>query len=221
MAGEPMSPTVARGKSGRAYRYYVSTSLQRGRGKRADDDVQRLPARQLEAMLTRAITRWAPRHDDPLALVDRAALTSRGIDLTLAGDHAASICAQAAEGTAVIRAGRSMTIVSLPVAWPLRGGATLVVAGKARPARVDPVLVEALRKAYRMLSADGTRRATLEAAPTSPYERRLLRLAFLAPEIQRDILAGRQPARFNLEVLMKSEIPLTWSEQRAALGWAS
>ena len=48
----------------------------------------------------------------------------------------------------------------------------------------------------------------VEAAPGSPHERKILRLAFLAPDIQRDIIAGRQPPGFNLERLMKARIPL-------------
>jgi site-specific DNA recombinase len=46
-----------------------------------------------------------------------------------------------------------------------------------------------------------------------------MRLAFLAPDIQRDILAGRQPARLNVERLRKMALPLNWSEQRKAVGW--
>ena len=57
-------------------------------------------------------------------------------------------------------------------------------------------------------------------APVSPYDRRILRLAFLAPDLQRDILAGRQPASLNLEYIMAREIPLAWSDQRKTLGWS-
>lgn len=51
----------------------------------------------------------------------------------------------------------------------------------------------------------------------SPYEVRLRRLAFLAPDLQRDILAGRQPAHMSLEFLRKREIPLSWNRRREAL----
>jgi hypothetical protein len=59
----------------------------------------------------------------------------------------------------------------------------------------------------------------IDASPVSPYDRKLLRLAFLAPDLQRDILAGRQPASLNLERFIKLEIPLSWKEQRRVLGW--
>ncbi len=45
------------------------------------------------------------------------------------------------------------------------------------------------------------------------------RLAFLAPDIQRDIMTGRQPANCTLELFKKIELPLDWSEQRRVLGW--
>ena len=57
----------------------------------------------------------------------------------------------------------------------------------------------------------------LEAIPASPYHRRLLRLAFLAPELQRAILAGRQPPGLTLKQLLEQRLPLLWSEQAPAL----
>jgi len=46
----------------------------------------------------------------------------------------------------------------------------------------------------------------VEASPESPNDRRILRLAFLAPALQRDIIAGLQPANLNLERFMKMEV---------------
>ena len=79
-------------------------------------------------------------------------------------------------------------------------------------------MIAALRKAHRMLSRDGGM-PMVERAPASLYDRRILRLAFLAPDIQRDIIAGRQPPSLNLEQLMQTALPLAWSEQGKALGW--
>ena len=56
----------------------------------------------------------------------------------------------------------------------------------------------------------------LAQAPANPYERMLVRIAFLAPEIQRDILDGRQSAGLTLERLMHGDIPPSWDEQRRA-----
>jgi hypothetical protein len=43
-----------------------------------------------------------------------------------------------------------------------------------------------------MISRDSAGRPTIETSPTTPYERRLVRLVFLPPDIQRAILAGGQ-----------------------------
>ena len=57
-----------------------------------------------------------------------------------------------------------------------------------------------------------------EAIPASPYHRRLLQLAFLAPELQREILAGRQPPGLSLKHLLEQRLPLLWSEQGRVFG---
>jgi hypothetical protein len=49
--------------------------------------------------------------------------------------------------------------------------------------------------------------------PSSYYESRLLCLAFLAPQLQRDILDGKQPPGLTLEQLTKAEIPASWTRQ--------
>ena len=54
---------------------------------------------------------------------------------------------------------------------------------------------------------------------TAPEPRYLLRLAaaaFLAPDIQAAILAGRQPAGLTMKRLIHSPTPLAWADQRAA-----
>jgi len=51
-------------------------------------------------------------------------------------------------------------------------------------------------------------------APDNAYERRLCRLAFLAPDLQQMIIEGRQPPALNLERLIHESIPLAWAEQR-------
>ena len=98
----------------------------------------------------------------------------------------------------------------------LHGGRTLIVGAADAPARPDPVLIKALRAAHAMLARDASGSPVLEAIPASPYHRRLLRLAFLAPELQRAILAGRQPPGLTLKQLLEQRLPLLWSEQAGA-----
>ena len=58
------------------------------------------------------------------------------------------------------------------------------------------------------------------AGMTSSYFTRIVRLSFLAPEISRAILQGRQPTGLNARKLKAStRLPLHWNEQRALLGF--
>ncbi|HZZ59639.1 MAG TPA: recombinase family protein [Roseiarcus sp.] len=56
---------------------------------------------------------------------------------------------------------------------------------------------------------------------TGSYATRLVRLAFLAPDIVAAILAGKQPAGLTANKLMAdTRLSLDWRDQRAALGFA-
>ena len=85
----------------------------------------------------------------------------------------------------------------------------------------DPVLVRALRSAHVMLHYDDDGLPALTAAPDTPHRRRLVRLAFLAPDIQRGIVEGRQSAGLTLTQLLKGPIPLDWSQQAARFPFAA
>ena len=56
--------------------------------------------------------------------------------------------------------------------------------------RPDPILIRALKSAHRLLAESGGApiaapdKAMMQAAPVGPYERGMLRLAFLAPDLQ-------------------------------------
>jgi hypothetical protein len=58
------------------------------------------------------------------------------------------------------------------------------------------------------------------AGMSSSYFTRMLRLSFLAPDIIRAILHGRQPADLTAHKLMaNTRAPIDWHEQRAGLGF--
>ena len=95
----------------------------------------------------------------------------------------------------------------------LHGGRTWIIGGKTSASKTDSVLVNALRAAHAMVSRDADGMPVVNMAPTSPYARRLVRLAFLAPDLQRAILAGHQPPGLTLSQLMAGPIPLLWTEQ--------
>ena len=125
---------------------------------------------------------------------------------------------QLRDGERMIHHARSNCTIHLPIALPLRGGRRLVVAGARQAAEPDPELIAALRRAHAMVERERGM-PVMHTAPVSPCDRKILRLAFLAPDIQQGILSGRQPPDLNLEKLVQITIPLAWSEQRKLLGW--
>ena len=49
---------------------------------------------------------------------------------------------------------------------------------------------------------------------TDGYAARLIRVAFLAPDLKRAILDGTQKEAMSLQALMTCDMPLAWAEQR-------
>ena len=53
------------------------------------------------------------------------------------------------------------------------------------------------------------------------YFTRLVRLSYLAPDITRAILDGRQPRGLTADkLLVRSRLPLAWHDQQTVLGFA-
>ena len=215
-SGEPMSPAASRGKSGRAYRYYVSTSLQQGLRAADPAMVQRLSATEIERIIAEAVRRWHVRADDPFAALRSVHLSDRGLQLTLEAAHCNNLVTRLADNEVILDRTPDRVTILLPIIFPAYGGRHLVVPALARPRHPDRVLIAALRKAHAMLSTERGL-PTIEAAPTSPYDRSILRLAFLAPDIQQAILDSRQPHHLNLETIKNTPLPLSWSQQREML----
>jgi hypothetical protein len=118
------------------------------------------------------------------------------------------------EDVAVDPADPAQLRLKLPLRVTTQRGRTEVLAVAPRLRKADPVLVAALRSAHQMLARDTRGRPTLAAAPDTSYRRRLIRLAFLAPDLQRAILAGEQPERLTLARVLDSDLPLSWASQR-------
>lgn len=82
------------------------------------------------------------------------------------------------------------------------------------PTAHDKNLIRALRLANAMLHRDHFGLPVIEASPVKkPHERRLICLAFLAPDLQRDILLGKQPRRMTLAALLKNPPQMLWQGQ--------
>ncbi len=93
--------------------------------------------------------------------------------------------------------------------------------------RPDPGLVKllaqatALRQKVAETEASTFRDLASELGYSREYAADLLRVSFLAPDIQTRILDGSQPESLTRSALMKAaSLPLDWSLQREALGFS-
>ncbi|MEO5707226.1 MAG: recombinase family protein [Alteraurantiacibacter sp.] len=218
--GEAMTPTFAKGKTGRFYRYYVSASLQQG-GRPTDDGmVRRVSGPAIERVLAEIILAWVPRDPAPLDLPLAIRLKRDSLLIDLPGRLAADISGRLGDNETIVHMDRDAVRIRVPLAFPLRGGKRTIVGGSAQSTNPDPRLIAALRRANGMV--DWQRGLpVVTVAPVSAHDRKIMRLAFLGPDLQRDILSGHQPPSLNLERLRWLEIPLCWKRQREALGWSS
>ncbi|MGB7418157.1 MAG: hypothetical protein WA918_03155 [Erythrobacter sp.] len=169
-------------------------------------------------MIAETVQRWMPRLDDPYASIRSVHVSERGLQIALKAKRPSDVIARLRDDQTLLdRSAETLTIL-LPIRFATRSGKHTISSSGTPPPEPDPVLIAALRKAHAMLRTERTL-PLIDAAPSSPYDRNILRLAFLAPDIQRAILAGRQPFALNLEALKKTTIALCWSKQREALGF--
>ena len=209
--GRSMCPTFSKGARGKRYRYYVSAPLQQGSTSR-DPGMRRVPAERIEMLLSDLVAR-ASAHPptEPLEAIRRVDV--RATDLELLVDIADFPAASdRLKGTATVERERDRWRICLAATFG-RSGPPNIVATVPGP-RHDPVLIKALRASHTMIESDARNLPLLDASPPSAHLRRLVRTAFLAPDLQRAVLEGMQPQSLTLERLMRSDLPLDWDEQR-------
>ncbi|MDO8421427.1 MAG: recombinase family protein [Parvibaculum sp.] len=90
--------------------------------------------------------------------------------------------------------------------------------------KINPSIVKALARAHlwRDMIENGQVTTIDELARNSKVERKqvrtMLRLAFLAPDIQRALLTGQLPQSLTLTSLLDMDLPVSWADQRRLLG---
>jgi site-specific DNA recombinase len=117
--------------------------------------------------------------------------------------------------------------MDLPVKMKRRGvELRIIIDGhEEMPPKADPALLRAVARARRWFEeiADGRVRSSAEIARREGlqkgYVARLLRLAFLSPDIVEALVAGRAPVEFNLQMMMTTQraLSLAWKEQEKLL----
>jgi DNA invertase Pin-like site-specific DNA recombinase len=154
------------------------------------------------------------------ALVERVELKSEGmavsIKLPITGTEKSRT--QLSDEVAITR--------SFPMQLKRRGVELRLIVGdhNRSAATVDLPLLKAVARAHRWFDELSTGKASSLAEIAAReglavrYVGRLIRLAFLAPEIVEAIVEGRQPANLTAEAVTRHiEIPLEWCSQKTAL----
>jgi DNA invertase Pin-like site-specific DNA recombinase len=227
-AGNRMTPTHARGRSGKRYAYYTSAPLQVG-GALPTGATGRISAPQVESLVLDRLRLWSGRADDQwptlLPSLRRIELHPNAMRIGIAppAHERWELRIEDPDVTELL-ADRSM-LVTVPRPAMVRSGRVWISADQ-RSARITPdkMLVAALRRAHRTLADCGIdlldRAGMFEQAKgiDDPYYRAMANLAFLAPDIQAAILTGRQRPGLTLSDILKSELPVCWTAQRTMLG---
>ena len=119
-------------------------------------------------------------------------------------------------------------VLKIPFVVQKRGVETQIHApGNGRAVRKpDLTMVQALARSYQWRTWFEKGMVTSFAAVSEregcneAYVRKLLPVAFLAPDITESILAGTQPRNLTLADLTSKPLPLDWNSQRRRLGFA-
>jgi site-specific DNA recombinase len=221
-AGEPMSPTTALGKLGKRYRYYVSAPLQKGSpgqasAKNAQDHIRRISADALEPQLATLIARLVSSSAKaPLSLPMRIEVHAKAVHLTLPRSVCTGIQALLSSDERLEEDVTNPKALRLIAAVRIRNrrGRTEIRAATVRTSTKDPVLIGALQRAHAMIALDKRHLPLCNRSPETQYGRRLIALAFLAPDLQQAILDGTQPCDLTLDHLMAKPLPAEWAAQR-------
>jgi site-specific DNA recombinase len=119
-------------------------------------------------------------------------------------------------------------LITIPAQLKRVGIEMRFITGREEQWEPDATLVKLLTQAnglrHRMMANTSltVEEAARDAGVGSSYASRLLRLAFIAPDIVVSILSGRQPVELTPHALMSdTRLPLDWTEQRRSLGFAS
>lgn len=243
--GDRLTPSHAKTRKGTRLRYYISHRLvTQSRGNHPD--AWRLPAKELEIRAAEAVrsmleengfaARIAPdcSADDVarnkkhlavltkeadlrkrLCLVDRIDIAPGNMRICLKGDNLAGKLGIRAE---MIDA--DVLAMNFPFQLRKRGVETKLILADA-PNGLDETLIRNVAKAHAwfvQLKAGKTVAELAQASDTSPRRiQQIMELAFLAPDIVRDVLEGKQPLGFTSKWCSRHNLPSDWSEQRQLL----
>lgn len=241
--GDRLTPSHTKTRAGVRLRYYVSHRLIKKSGE-AHRDGWRLPAEELETKVahlvsqrfndTALVSKLVPNGS-----VDGIRTVRSLLDRIFANQDikpiiklAARIDLRPGELTVRIDAAQLAAVLDLnpdeidqtnlsitaPFQLRKRGVETKLIFADA-PSSTDDVLIRNIARAHQWLESIKSGKTFGQIAAQDQTSKRrvqqMIELAFLAPDIIRDVLNGTQPLGFTSDWCLRHSIPSDWSEQRA------
>lgn len=243
--GDRLTPSHSRARAGVRLRYYVSHRLIKKSGE-ANLDGWRLPARELEAKVvylmcqrlsdTAFVSRLVPNcsaeeimtHHSILQklcadkdishmlnLVERIDLSPGELTITIDTVQLASIIKAGAD-----EIDEKLQMITAPFQLRKRGVETKLVLADASGG-IDEALIRNIANAHLWFGQIKAGRTLSEIAKaegtTNGRIYQLIDLAFLAPDIVRDVLDGKQPLGFTSDWCVRHTLPGSWQDQRGLI----
>lgn len=237
--GDRLTPSHTK-KNGKRLRYYISRRLVTERS-RKHPDAWRLPAEEVESLLTKVIEQHLGRPDavstvmqnasavdilaakknleslngtkEILVLIERADLQPGSLKLQLDGQTLAQVLECQPDLINV-----SALTIEAPFRMRRRGVELKLHLGDAAP-EVDQTLVRNIEKARRWMAIiiKGATFTDIAAAESTSARRvqQIAELALLAPKTLDAIATGTQPEGLTTDYLLKTGFAPGWSEQQA------
>ena len=139
-----MTPSFSRGSKGKHYRYYVSASLQQG-GKSAPDLVQRVPAPEIEGLVSDFAKRMLSKHAQPLNEVTAVHLQTDQIQIDLPVPGLRGKRPQLEAGETTLFENKQTIRFAIAIRLPKRGGQCTITPSVGRKPKIDKTLIASLR----------------------------------------------------------------------------
>ncbi len=224
--GHRMTPSHAR-KRGIKYRYYISSALLHGRPQQAGT-VNRIPADEIEALVTRAVRN---HFNEPAEIANAVLINNYVVRVEVrSGQLVIELASKAANSK---RKQKRRSVIEVPwqkISPTRRREVLLPDSGPAkdiRPIRSESraLLVASIARGRRWLDelmTDPKADTECIAAREGCSIRKVnmtISLAFLAPDLVKAAIDGRLP--YGLGVARLCDLPAEWPRQRQMLGLSS
>ena len=232
-----MSPTYSVKKGNVRYPYYISSPLNKTQ-KIEVGELPRVPASTIDNLVRSRISillnmDCLERIDDATvrAIVKKVTVYKDNVELEIDHQYPNADCNRLKDTGVVVTQNKNHTHVRIAAVLRRHSRELALINPNGKPLLrmnvPDPVLTKNLAMAYKWREQlESGKMKTMQTIAdaegcTEGFIRKLLPLAYLAPDIIEAILDGTQPASLDLKKIQAKPIPLAWTKQREQLGFSA